>query len=627
MTRIFAFAGVLVASLVVGGLVLGWLVLPSLSASGIKQAVARDTGRTVSFAGRPRLSLWPELAIELRDVELSNPPEMSEGRFAAADTVRLKVAGTSLWGTPEITEIIVVQPRINLLVDSDGHSNFAFERDGDDAAPAGQLPPIVLTDGRIKYLNERSAAAFAVSDVDMTLSRAGLAGPIELDGAFNFNDQRLNLAFYAKSSARLMAQGSPADFTLAGPYLNAAFSGRAALREGLELAGTLEFKADPLADLLAWAGGGSTSTGNLPALSAGGALDLSRGAIRLTQAKLAFGEVNAQGDVALAFDRAKPLLTATLGIDRLDLDALAGQLGGGPAQDHGGWSEAPVDLALLNILDAELSLAISEIAHGGLVAGASRLDVELADGRFDARLVEADLYGGSATGRLTLDGTGPVAALEAALEASEVDGSKIAVDLSGVERISGRADVDLDVSATGASPQELVARLRGKAHLRIRQGALAQLDIAALLDHLKMEVADGWTSAEGGQTPFSRLEASFAIADGIAETQDLTLDGPVAELAGTGSIDLVHRRLDLKVWPRLLSGRGRQPARELPVAVAVAGDWSAPKIYPDVDGILEDPETAYDLLHELIEVKASKLDLGPGTGDKSDKGPEPAVTR
>jgi hypothetical protein len=93
----------------------------------------------------------------------------------------------------------------------------------------------------------------------MTLSRSGLAGPVELDGAFNWNDQRLQLSFHAGSSARLAGRGSPADFTIAGPYLSAAFSGQAALKEGLELAGTLQFEAEPLADLLSWAGHASAA--------------------------------------------------------------------------------------------------------------------------------------------------------------------------------------------------------------------------------------------------------------------------------------------------------------------------------------------------------------------------------
>ena len=67
------------------------------------------------------------------------------------------------------------------------------------------------------------------------------------------------------------------------------------------LAGTLEFTADPLSDLLSWAGHASAVTDSLPALSASGALDLSRGAIRLTEAELGFGQMKATGDVALGF--------------------------------------------------------------------------------------------------------------------------------------------------------------------------------------------------------------------------------------------------------------------------------------------------------------------------------------
>jgi uncharacterized protein involved in outer membrane biogenesis len=332
----------------------------------------------------------------------------------------------------------------------------------------------------------------------MTLSRSGFAGPVELDGAFNWNDQRLQLSFYARSSARLAGRGSPADFTIAGPYLSAAFSGQAAIREGLELAGTLEFTAEPLSDLLSWAGHASAVTNRLPALSASGALDLSRGAIRLTDAELAFGQMNAKGDVALGFTGAKPRLTGDLGIDRVDLTGLTGEAGEG-------WSEAPVDLEVLKALDAELSLDIAELAWGKLVAGAARLDVGLKDGVMEAALVDSELYGGSASGRLLLDGSGPLAVLEATLDASGIDGGKLAAGLAALERIRGQADVDLDLKARGASQQELVARLRGTAHVRFRDGALIDFDVPALLGHVEAQVADGWAAAAGGETPFSRL--------------------------------------------------------------------------------------------------------------------------
>lgn len=605
MSRIFTTAGLVTAGIIAGGLVLGWLLLPGLGESEIKQAVARDTGRTISFAGTPRLSVWPELAIELRDVELSNPKEMFEGRFAAADKVRLELSGASLWrGSPEITQVVVTRPRINLLVDIEGRSNFAFERDGEAERT---LPPFVIVDGSVTYLNERAGTAATVDDVDMTVSRSGFAGPMELDGAFNWNDQRLQMSFYARSSARLAGKGSPADFTIDGPYLDAAFSGRAAVREGLELAGTLEFTAEPLADLLSWAGRASAVTAGLPALSASGALDLSRGAVRLNDAELGFGQMNAKGDVTLGFAGAKPRLTAELAIDRVDLTGLAGEAGAN-------WSEALVDLEVLEALDAELSLDIAELAWGKLAAGAARLDVALEDARLEAALVDSTLYGGSANGRLVLHRSGPLAVLEATLDASGIDAGQVTSRLAEAERIRGQADLDLALKARGASQQELVARLRGTAQVQVRDGALIDFDVPALIGHVKTEIAEGWAAAAGGETPFSRLEASFVIEDGIAETEDLALHGPDAKLEATGSIDLLSRRLDLQMHPEAL-----------PVAVVIAGPWAEPKIHPDITGILDNPEQAYDALRRRMVMDAAKLDLS--TREPESEPDDAAVTR
>jgi AsmA protein len=632
MKRMYAAVGIIAAGLLLGGLVFGGLISSSLSNLDIEAAVERHTGRTISFTGRPRLSLWPELAIELRNVELSNPPDTFEGRFAAADTVRLKVSGPSLWRRqPEVSEIVVEGARINLVVDSEARSNFAFEHQ--EGADGGfTLPPIVLVDARLAYLNERSAAALTVSNVDARIAVPDLGGPLELNGAFSWNDQRTNVALYARSPARLTTDGSPADFTISGPRLSAAFSGRALLKDGLELAGTLDFKADAMADFLSWAGltteraperAPDLSTAGAP-FSASGALDLSRRTIRITQAQLAFGRMHAQGNLAVSFARAKPHITANLGIDRLVLDAWAGPAGGnGESVPASGWSEAPVDLEFLEILDAEVSLAASEIVYGKLVAGPSRLDIDIVDGSLEAVLLEAQVYGGSASGRLMLAGSSP-AALEASLKAKGVDSAMLLAALSGAELIHGKADVDLDLTARGASQQELVAMLKGEAHLRVAEGALSKLDIPATLGHVATAVADGWTAAGEGETPFAGLEASFVVTDGIAETVDLAMTGPVAEIAATGSVDLLSQRLDLKARPRLMARPQHPGSKEapppapsrLPVPVVVEGPWSAPMIYPDVKGILDDPAAAYLTLAKLMVASPAGLDVAPGKTDK-----------
>jgi hypothetical protein len=452
--------------------------------------------------------------------------------------------------------------------------------------------------------------------VDVTLF-TGFAEPLEINGAFTWNDQRSTVALYAKSPARLTTDGSPADFTITGPHLTAAFSGRARLRDGLELAGTMEFTSQSLADLMSWAGLAGAGTGGFP-LSASGALDLSGGAVRITSGRLAFGPMNAQGDLALSFAGPRPHVKANLGVDRIDFGLVSKVLAGGEAQpEPAGTSDTPVDFAVLRMLDAELSLAATEIAYGRLVAGPSRLDIGLADGSLEATLVNTGLYGGSASGRLSLDGSGAVAALAGSLKASGIDGGKLIAAASGRSLIRGKTELELDLAAKGASRQELLARLEGRAHVRFAEGALIDLDIPALFGRLTTAVADGWSAAVGSETPFSALEASFIVEDGIAETEDLLLAGPVAEVAGTGSIDLLARRLDLKLRPEIVAqAGGKETPRQLPVPIVIEGAWSAPRIYPDIQGILDDPAKAYAALRKLIEAKATRLDFAPGKLEK-----------
>jgi hypothetical protein len=95
----------------------------------------------------------------------------------------------------------------------------------------------------------------------------------------------------------------------------------------------------------------------------------------------------------------------------------------------------------------------------------------------------------------------------------------------------------------------------------------------------------------------------------------------VAVVAGSGSIDLLRQRVDLKVRPRIAKSLDIATTT-LPVPVIVAGAWSAPKIYPDVAGILEDPGKAYEALRRRIEMDASKLDLATR---KAEEEPEEAA--
>jgi AsmA protein len=113
----------------------------------------------------------------------------------------------------------------------------------------------------------------------------------------------------------------------------------------------------------------------------------------------------------------------------------------------------------------------------------------------------------------------------------------------------------------------------------------------------------GWQSGDAEKTDFASLGASFKIAQGKAQTSDLHLSGPLVRMAGVGTVDLPAQTINFRVDPQVvasLEGQGGGNDLEgLGVPVAINGPWAAPSIYPDIAGILDNPQAAYEKLSKL----------------------------
>jgi AsmA protein len=113
----------------------------------------------------------------------------------------------------------------------------------------------------------------------------------------------------------------------------------------------------------------------------------------------------------------------------------------------------------------------------------------------------------------------------------------------------------------------------------------------------------GWQESREQTTDLTQLSASFRIEKGQATTSDLNLVGPLVKMTGTGTIDLGAKSLALRVEPKLVmttqgQGRASDPVG-FGIPVAINGPWASPQIYPDVAGILDNPDAAYARLKEM----------------------------
>jgi AsmA protein len=113
----------------------------------------------------------------------------------------------------------------------------------------------------------------------------------------------------------------------------------------------------------------------------------------------------------------------------------------------------------------------------------------------------------------------------------------------------------------------------------------------------------GWSGGEEQKTDFSSFSASFRIAKGVASNSDMQMVGPLVRMTGAGTISMPPQSIDYKVRPKLVASlEGQGGALDLSgldIPVIIKGPWSNPQIYPDIEGILQNPEAAYKAIKGL----------------------------
>jgi AsmA protein len=149
----------------------------------------------------------------------------------------------------------------------------------------------------------------------------------------------------------------------------------------------------------------------------------------------------------------------------------------------------------------------------------------------------------------------------------------------------------------------MVEALGGTAKLDFTNGAIRGINVAKMVRNLTTGILTGWQESPDEKTDFAALGASFKIAKGQAQTTDLHLEGPLVRMTGAGTVDLAGRTLAFRVDPQVvasLQGQGgKTDLAGLGVPVMITGPWAKPKIYPDIEGILQNPQAAYEQLNKL----------------------------
>src|SRR5262249_10924871 len=224
-------------------------------------------------------------------------------------------------------------------------------------------------------------------------------------------------------------------------------------------------------------------------------------------------------------------------------------------------------------------------------------------GVLKAQLANLGAYDGNANGDLTIDAStaNPTYAMRADL--TNVRALPVLRSLADFDKIDGRMQAKVSVRTSGTSQRAIMSNMSGTPYLVFQDGAIKGLNVAQMIRSLTSGTLSGWQESQEKATDLSQLSASFKIDKGQAQTTDLNLVGPLVKMTGVGTIDLGTKQIGFRVEPKLVmttEGQARAGDRVgHGIPVMIEGPWNEPRIYPEMQGILDNPEAAYAKLKDM----------------------------
>jgi AsmA protein len=566
--------------------------------SAIQDRVERETGYRLMIAGSTKIGLWPSLNVTMSDLTLEGPKDRDDGNRLTIGSVQADMTLASVWsGHPQITELAINRPLLNVPL--------LRERKAVSKAPAASMPPpsslatnseapvigrITVSDGSVIFSNVRDRVERRLEAINASAT-IGNDRKVRVSGNAQAGGNPVKFDIKATMPPPpLERQNVPVELTLEAPFLQAPLTSRAEIR---------------LNGSLIMINGLSGTIGD--------------------------GAFNGWASVDIA---SKPLVKVDLDFQRLDIatskaaanlrDTPSAQQPQSSSQPYSPpWSNTTIDVNGLNYVDAQVRLSAAELNTGQAHFAPVAIDASLSSGVLKCALSNFGAYGGQANGEIDIDASGSTPVYAMRSDFVGVRALPLLRGIAGFDKLDGKLQAKITVRSTGQSQRAIIGNLNGTAFATFQDGAIQGLNVAQMIRSLTTSPLSGWQEGQQLTTDLTQLSASFRIEKGQATTDDLNLVGPLVRMTGAGTVDLPTRMLAFRVEPKLVmstegQGRASDPVG-LGIPVIIDGPWAEPRIYPDVAGVLDNPDAAYAKLKELGKGLFGQGGLGelggpPGSG-------------
>ncbi len=580
-------AGAAVAVLIViAGLLLVIGIPSGFMTSAIQARVERATGYKLTIAGTTKIGFWPTMNVTLNDISLQEMKDRDTANRVNIGSVQADITLSSLWsGQPHINQLVINHPVVSvpLLRERIAQPATPAKTAGSSANAADSNAPVIervtITDGAMVFSNLRDRVDNRVEGINAE-ALIGEDRNVKIAGSASTSGHPLKFNIKATApAAPIERQTIPVELTLEAPGL---------LQDSLMTRAEIRLNGS-----VVMINGVSGTVGD--------------------------GAFNGWASVDIA---SKPLVKLDLDFQRLDVGSPSATTTAQPATSQAStsqtsmtqtsmtqtsmtqpWSNALIDLTGLNYVDMQARISAAELAVNGTKIAPAAIEATLASGILKARFANFGAYGGQGNADLIVDASAANPNYTLRSDLAGIRALPMLQSAAGFDKLDGLLQAKISLRSSGASQRAIMSNLDGTVFAVFQNGAIRGINVAQMIRSLTASTLSGWQESQEQATDLTQLSASFRVEKGQATTTDLNLVGPLVRVTGAGSVNLGEQSLAFRVEPKLVmttqgQGRTTDPVG-LGIPVVIDGPWAEPRIYPDMAGMLDNPDAAYAKLKSM----------------------------
>jgi AsmA protein len=598
---IAAFLGVAL----IGLTAMSWLLDRDALRQSVEAQIRAVTGLELVINGSIEVSVFPGSYVSFHDVGLKGGGTDDPALSVDVLTANLRLLPL-LVRRFEIADLMMLRPHIHVVREASGESNWtpfiqtsarAMKPDADNQVSFSEIR---IQDGVLSYEDAANHLSETLGDIDLSLAWPSISRSFAATGQFDWRGERVDGSISVSDFvAALSGDRSGLKARLASAPMKLAFDGSVADRTSMMMEGTLAIDSPSLREALRWAGQEAPGRGGFGRFALKARANVVGASIALTNVNVELDGNVAEGVMTYA-NNGRQTLQATLAADALDFTPYIStvRLLASGAHD---WNRQLFDLKSLSTTDLDMRLSAAQVTVGSSRLGRTALGANLRGGTLALSVGEAQVYGGIARGSFGIARADSVADVRAQFQLTDVDLQSCASELFGVNKLSGRGNLNVSLAASGASPFELAQSLDGTGTLTGHDGAIAGFNVEQLLKRLERRPLSGGGNFRSGSTPFDNLTVAVKFSDGIATVEDVRVEGPGTRLTLTGTASVPGREYDMKGVASLISTANAAPGFDLPFVVQ--GPWDDPLIFPDPESLIRRSPASAPLLDAVKDRK------------------------